>query len=145
MKIDQDLRAAINAAAKAQPNMGWCERSTIIEKSVAAFLKKKSALTKKVNVLIQKGKDLDTKRQAITDQIKKELGPFGLCSKRSDIGASFSDWVDNNDADKFTAAGGVLPPAYKGKWKAEKLIAELAAADPSKRDTILKEYGIDWS
>ena len=145
MKIDQDLRSAINAAAKAQRDMSWRERITVIEKSVTAFLKGKTALVKKMNTLIAKGNALDTQRQAVTDQINKTLGPLGLCVKQSEIGATFSDWGDNEDADKFTAAGGVLPPAYKGNWKAEKLIAELAAADPSKRDAILKEYGINWS
>jgi hypothetical protein len=145
MKIDQDLRAVINAAAKAQPEMGWSERSEIIAKAVAAFLKKRPALTKKVNSLIAKSRELQAKQLEVQEQIHKSLGPLGLRASSNVIEGNFSDWADDRDADTFIAAGGVLPPPRKVKWKAEKLIAQLAAADPKNRDAILKEYGINWA
>lgn len=145
MKIDQDLRAVINAAAKAQPDTGWRERAVTIAKAVAAFLKRRPAMTRKVNALIAKSKSLREQQEAVDAQIKKILHPLGLGVRDYEVVGDFSDWIDDKEADRFIAAGGILPPPFKGKWKAEKLITELAAASPKKRNAILKQYGIDWS
>jgi len=145
MKIDQDLRAAINAAAKVQPEYGYNEENKQITERVDAFLKKKPAVKRKAASLIQQIADLKLKESGLREKAKALLSPFGLYINDQRVSANFRRDMDDVDAQKFVKAGGEIPPPAERRWKAETVIAKLAAAKPEKRDAILKEYGIDWS
>ena len=145
MKIDQDLRAAINAAAKAQPEYSYETESKQIQQCVDALFKKKPSVKRKADALLKESMALRDKKSVIDGRIGELLRPLGLRAYDLRITANFRRDMDDEDAQKFMAAGGQLPPPSQRKWKAETVIARLAAAEPKSRDTILKEYGINWS
>jgi hypothetical protein len=142
MKIDADLRAAIKAAEKAQPSDFLSERAKVADAAIQAFLKKRPALRKKLALLLQSRESLLLSLQKRTNDLNELVYPFGLRIKDNKVCESFL--CDDDDAEKFTEAGGVIPEMPK-RWKADELIAKLAAADPKHRDSILKEHGINWN
>lgn len=142
MKIDADLRAAIKAAEKAQPADSWSERRKVTDAAIQAFLKKKPALRKKLALLLQSRASLRSSIQKKKDEIDALLWPLGLTATDDGICEAFV--YDDENAEKFAKAGGVIPSMPK-RWKADALIAKLAAADPKHRDSILKEHGINWN
>ena len=145
MKIDSDLRAAINAAAKTQEDYSYDHARKIMQQAVDDLMKKKPGLKRRVGSLIQKTKVLSDKIENNHKKIKLLLQPLGLCVYDETIEAQWHRDLDCADAQKFKAAGGQLPSPMKRKWKADTVIARLAAAKPEQRHEILKEYGIDWS
>lgn len=145
MKIDQDLRAAINAAAKAQPEYGYASEMQQITESVDAFLKKKPALKSKVESLGNQLAKLAKKEKELKLKASELLYPVGLYLSADGVKANFRRDLDDEYAQNFVKAGGELPPPMQRRWKAETVLARLAAAKPDQRDAILKEYNIDWS
>lgn len=141
MKIDQDLRAAIRSAEKAQPDVSNYEiRERAKTRAIEDFLKRCPSKAKHVAGLvasIQKGEKM------ASDASKELCAKFGL--RRYDNKLQFSRCGDGGDA--FVKAGGKLPPdrVPGEKWKFDHVIAELAAAEPKDLKRILKKYGINWS
>lgn len=145
MKIDQDLRAAINAAAKAQPEYSHDTERLQIEQCVSALLKKRPAVKRKADALIEEAITLRDKKAVIDGKLDALLKPLGLKAYDFKITANFRRDLDDEDAQKFIANGGELPPPSKRKWKAETVISRLASAEPKSRNAILKEYNINWT
>jgi hypothetical protein len=142
MKIDADLRAAIKAAEKAQPRDSWSERQKAADAAIHAFLKKRPSLKKKICLLLQSRASLQLALEEKTADLNKVLWPLGLTANNTKVCESFLN--DDDDAERFVKAGGVLPKIPE-RWKSDVLIAKLAAADPKHRGSILKEHGINWS
>lgn len=138
MKIDADLRIAIGAAAKGQPQIqnkeSWGDNCKRQKKAVEKLAKKTPELRVALNgIRLEQAKIKDAgvrieKHEAV-------LKKFGIDDSSRPI----------DDADLFRSKGGDYPAAFQ-PWKAEACIARLAAAPDKKTfDAILKEYGIDWS
>ena len=129
MKIDSDLRLAVRAAAKTQPQRNYQQEQDLQKKEVQRFLTstpERAALHRKHQ------KNLLRARSLIADA-EKFYGQFGLQSDGIRV------WSD----EKYKAAGGKLPPE-RSTWRAEKVLGELAAATPAEGKAILKKYGINW-
>ena len=139
MKIDQDLRAAIRSAEKAQPQAAsWEVKEQANKAAIADFLKRFPAKAKKVHSLVASIKKAEAAeaaaRAALCDQ-------FGLRHYNNAI--EFSKCGDGSA--QFEKAGGKMPTAIKGlPWKFDAVVAELAAALPNQKKAILKKYGINW-
>ena len=149
MKIDKDLRAAITAAARSQTQPTWQEEKKQMRDASDAFLKKspsaRRAVAKALKLAAQCD-ELDEKQKALRKQQHAALKPFGLSiDKGGNERHATVDRHSDEDQDAFTKAGGTLPPPHRRHWKADEVIAKLAAATPDKLEAILAEYGINWS
>lgn len=144
MRIERELRMAINAAARAQQTPTYNERQEAEKRSVKAFLKANPALTKKVEAARKRYLTSRAKTDALEQSSAALLKGTGLrFTDRS--GHELEVGFGNKSQELFVASGGVLPPVEKREWKADEVISRLAAADKSERDAILKDYGIKWS
>ena len=147
MKIDADLRMAINAAARAQKPPTSKEERESEDKAVADFLKKHRTLRAKAVAL----KKQSLKARALSDTADAKLNEFlrhyGLvfdeirCPKNDRLEIGYGD----SARAAFLNLGGTLPAPSRRKWTADEVVARLATAKPDQRDAILKEYGINWS
>lgn len=143
MKIDQDLRAAIRSAEKVQPNSNvdkWQLREEAAAEAIADFLKRYPSKAKKVHALVAAMRKA-AKAQKVAEESLCEQ--FGL--RHYDNKLQFARCGAGSGA--FEKAGGkVPPPVVKGEpWKYDRVMAELAAAEPKQLKAILKKYGINWS
>lgn len=130
MKIDQDLRAAIRSADKAQPD-NHDVRSNIQQAAVEELFKRKPSTKQaweRAKRLRQTASDFGSRANAI----ESALGISFYCSK-----------FNVRDEEAFAKAGGNMKPAGK-RWKFDAVMAELAAAEPKQLTAILKKYGINW-
>jgi hypothetical protein len=135
MKIERDLRMAINAVARAQKPSSWEQRHQANAKAVKDLFTKNPALKKKLTQLQKK-----------REQLLKQVGAIN--AQFDDVGLNYKlDTFHTNDDGKkaFVKAGGVLPPVDKRSWKADEVINLLTLAEDQKTfDKILKQYGIVW-
>lgn len=129
MKIDQDLRVAIRAAAKNQPARDYAAERAFEQAEIQRVVTA-TPLRKRLHILHQK-------RIANAKRILHQAESF-----YSDLGLSYELRNIYHDG-KFKAAGGKQPPEHS-TWRAEKLIAQLTAASPAEGRTLLKKYGINW-
>jgi|LakMenEpi03Aug12_release.lakeMendotaPanAssembly.Ray.scaffolds.fasta_scaffold191833_3 hypothetical protein len=137
MKIDQDLRAAIRSAEKAQPSTDYSVREKVNQECIDAFLKRFPAKAKAVNKLIAD----ELKAIAAVAAARKLLcEKFGL--RHYDGKIQFANCGEGKGA--FVKAGGKLPSAKAERWKFDVVMAELAAADAKDCRKILSKYGIKW-
>lgn len=139
MKIDVDLRAVIRAAEKAQNRaISRSYQEEEVSKLIQELLDKKPALKarieksrKKLDALNKKQEALDKEFEAANDVYNE----IGVCS----------DLLTLSSKERFEKSGGKIPVFMNGKWSADRVIAELAAADPKDRQSILLKYGINWT
>jgi len=141
MKVDSDLRMALNAAEKAQVSPDWRARTQINAEALAAFLKTHPALHKKITALVTKKRKAKEASEAASKALEAVILPLGICYD-SDTDIRVPD--AQAYVDKFNAAGGKIPEE-KVAWKASRVIARLVTADPADRQAILAEYGINWN
>lgn len=138
MKIDQDLRLAIRAAEKTHRlanQDSWQAKQARNQAAVAAFLQAKPTAAKVIRAAAAKIKRL----KAAIERHATQIALVGLRSDHSEPpGFALSDEA------RFTKAGGKLP-ALPGRWSADGVIAQLAAAEPAEAKNILKRIGINWT
>jgi hypothetical protein len=145
MRIETDLRMAINAAARAQKEPSYEERQKAEQDAIDKHVKKHAAPVKKARALQAKVEKLQAEIGRLNKEIVAILNPLGIEFTCRDSGPEFElPWGDKAK-ENFVKSGGVLPPSDKRKWSADSVLKQLAAADPKDRDTILKEYGINWT
>lgn len=133
MKISNELRCTIRAAAKAQPEMSrWVAREEQKAKALNRFLKERPAIEVKV-------KNTSRKYKAAVKRLSELGSDHAHLGIRVDSGGG--PYI--SDERKFVEAGGVIGEP-KEVWVAEKVIAELAAADAAEGAKILKRIGIRW-
>jgi hypothetical protein len=144
MKIDNTLRLTIIAASKAQAPIPYNQRDKELAVEVKKVLNAHPTIKKTSQQKLTKVAALRQQLQNLNDEVNGLLAPLGLRIKEGGIGTDFSAW-DDEDAShkKFVKAGGIVPPERE-KWRAEKVIAELAAADAKDAPAILAKYGIVW-
>ncbi len=135
MKIDKELRAVLLSASKIAKNNGidWEAKHQAEEASIEALLKKKPELKKK----LAKAQELYKQAEKLTNEaagLMDELG-FSVANHGKRI----------RDIEAFRKAGGEFDElAGKEKMNYDRIIVELAAADPAELDTILAKYNIKW-
>lgn len=149
MKIDNDLRLAINAAARTSGRtIHWKEEQKREQEAIAAFErgKGKKILTK-ARALHSELLRLDQEQTKVRDRLRSILNPVGLTAHERDEQSVFEFQGGINcdvSRQRFAASGGVLPEPCRRKWSADEVLTKLAAADAKDRDKILAEYGINW-
>ncbi len=142
MKIDTDLRLAIKAAERNQPQDTWTQRALREQASISDWMKKFPAKAKKALALREKA----YKAAAIVSAAEAELcKEFGLrrAHEADNANKKFSFSHCGGNAEQFMRAGGKVH-AESIKWKADSVIARLAAAEPKDAALILKGLGINW-
>jgi hypothetical protein len=138
MKIESELRFAINAAAKTQTELSWQEKADAKREAIEAFLKTRRGLRAKVKRLTADAEEKSKVARAAWHKVDAITEEIGLTRALENFSNAYGE-------EKFEKAGGVLPPREKRRWKAEEVIAKLAAATtPKQFNAILKEYGIHW-
>lgn len=144
MKVDADLRLAINAAARAQRPVSHEQEEADEKKAVNGLITLKSVSIKKARQLRAKWLKLSDQAAAVDAELDKILKPLGLRFENRntpDLELGYGE----SSKQAFVKAGGILPPAKRRKWTADEVIQRLVGVKPDKRDAILKECGIDWS
>lgn len=131
MKIDSDLRCAIKSSERAQPSTNWETRQNANRKAIADLIERKPSIKK----ALSKAKVLDSKSDLYRAMSRKLVEPFGIC---------INDNSRIDDESNFVKSGGKLPLPPKRHWKADEVIAELAAASPKHMKSILAKYSIRW-
>lgn len=140
MKIDSDLRAAIRSAEKAQPSTDWQLRNQQEKDAIAAFLKAKPEIAKRIAFLYKKRETAQKVIEAANTELCKE---YGLRFEYNKPGVlEFASC--NNASERFTKAGGKFPKKDATRWKFDAVMKELAAADEKTGKAILKRIGINW-
>lgn len=140
MKIDTDLRAAIRSAEKCQPVQNDYEaRRKQEDATIADFFKRNPSKAKKCRKLAEDA----IKAEALESSLRKKLcDHYGL--RFGDQRFQFSNYGGANNA-AFIKAGGRLPESTKHiRWTFDKVITELASAEPKQLKGILAKYGIKW-
>ena len=135
MKIEQDLRIVIKAAAdQSKRNSNSWEKSKTREEAIAKFLKafpQKALRLKKLQTDYSNGKKL----QELSEQ-----------KAQKELGLSLDDYrgrIEIHNEAAFTKAGGKLPKT--DEFTADQVIAEYAgAANKAAAASVLKKYGIIW-
>ena len=139
MKIDGDLRAVIRAAEKAQNRaVSQSYKDDEVSKLIQDLLLRKPATKARIDKARKKLEILNKRQEALDEEFNKANDPFneiGVCTDLMTISGKKS----------FEAAGGKLPIYMAGRWAYDRVIAELAAAEPKERQSILLKYGINWS
>ena len=135
MKIEQDLRIAIKAAAdQSKRNSNSWEKSKNREEAIAKFLKsfpQKAMRLKKLQTDYANGKKL---QELCEQKAQKELG-LSLYDYRGRI--------EIHSEAAFTKAGGKIPKT--DEFTAEQVITEYAGAKTkTEAATVLKKFGIVW-
>lgn len=143
MKIDTDLRMAINAAARAQKEPTYEEQQKAKTAAINALIKLHPGAVYKARKLEAKSRKLYAEATKFEKEAQTALDPLGIEFARRE-GIEFDLRYGDKATAAFVNAGGKLPPPSKRKWKADDVIKRLVAADPKDRDAILKEYGINW-
>lgn len=142
MKIDNDMRQAIKAAHKHQPEATTAARNQARQAAVDKFLAERPVFKRKVTQLVKEEVRLRTKLESTRDKLKELLEPIGLDSYE---GRVYLDRYNRHSREeRFTQAGGDLSALTKMEWDVDAVIAELAAADPKDATKILAKYGIRW-
>lgn len=133
MKIEANLRAVINAAAKAQKydRPTWQERERREALSIRNFFKDNSAIAKKLRTAkVQREKLL-----LEISKVNKTIQTSGLNLDLKNIA----------DSALFVKSGGVPPQKQSEPWKAETVLSALASATTEKDfEDILKSHNINW-
>lgn len=134
MKIEQDLRIVIKAAANASKDQ---DRSKSDRDLIAEWLKKFPAKAKQARALVKKIIDSDAAEQKARNELQAK---FGLHRE---------SWRSNgefglSDEGRFVKAGGRIATKLP-KFSEDHVIAEYAAAKTKAEATaVLKKYGIVW-
>lgn len=138
MKIDQDLRAAIRSAEKAQANTdSWEVREANEKKSIREFFCTHPAKAKRARHLAA----TITRTAKILEDSREELcKSFGL---RESGNEGFRYANCDSDRKNFEKAGGKVVRRLE-KWRFDLVMAELAAAPCTQLKAIVKKYGIVW-
>lgn len=129
MKIDQDLRVAIRAAANNQPRRDYSKERDFEKAEIL-----------RVVTSIPEWARAHKKHQARLKRAQKECAEAEKFYAHLGVVASLTGI---RDYQKFKLAGGKVPPEHS-TWKAEVVIAELTAATPKRGKELLKKYGINW-
>lgn len=148
MKIPNDLRLTITAAAKAQPKFSYFTAGKELHALGRDLLKKHPAVKKSATAQAKKLQALKRQVDQVRDQLGKTLATIGLRYSSDQVECNFSihdiDETDNEAVQAYVKAGGQLPK-HAEPWKAQTVIAELAAAPPEQLNTILAKYDIQWT
>ena len=134
MKIEQDLRIVIKAAANASKNQ---DRSRTDRELIEEWIKKNPAKASQARALVKKMDMADAAEQKARNDLKEK---FGL---------NKSAWRSNGefslaDDSAFVKAGGKLP-TKRPKFSEDQVISEYAGAKTKAEATaVLKKYGIIW-
>lgn len=134
MKVEQDLRIAIKAAANASKNQ---DKSKTDRELIAEWVNKYPAKAAKARALLKKIEQADAAEKNARLQLEKQ---FGLGQ---------SHWRGNGDfvlcdEDKFTKVGGKIATKVP-KFSEDAVIAEYAAAKTKQEaEKVLAKYSIVW-
>lgn len=134
MRVDQDLRIAIKAAAGCSKNQNTAKNTFDL---IAAWLKKFPKKAAKARALVKAIQAADAAEKKAREQLDKQ---FGLCP---------SYWRGNGefcmtDEAAFVKAGG-QPATKLPKFDENQVITEYAAAKtPAEAAKVLAKYGIVW-
>lgn len=134
MKIEQDLRIVIKAAANASKNQ---DRSKSERLLIEEWIKKYPAKAAKARALVKAILDADSAERKAREQLEKQ---FGL---------NRSSWHGNgefglSDEAAFTKAGGETG-TKRLRFSEDQVISEYAAAaTPAAASKVLARYGIVW-
>lgn len=138
MKIDTDLRLAIKAAERAQPH-DYDGRDKREQEAIARFLKDHPAKARRVRALAKKAKRCYAEYQKANALIHDG---FGLQTSEN-RGSGFCISGYGPSQERFAKAGGKLP-LKTTRWKADNVIAQIAAATPKEGAKLIKNLGINW-
>ncbi len=128
MKIDSNLRQAIKACERCQSPPSF-ESQRRAQKAVIEHVIKLPAHAAKVKAAL----GALAKAREITEKAEAVFEALGISPELNQI----------EDEDLFRAAGGHLNARYQ-RWNFNKIVAEIAAADPAEARKILKRIGINW-
>lgn len=134
MKVDQDLRIAIKAAAGCSKNQSSVKDNREL---IEAWLKKFTKKAARARALIKVMEASDRAEQKAREQLEKQ---FGLCK---------SHWHGHGefclaDEKAFVSAGGEQATKLP-KFDENQVITEYAAAKtPGEAAKVLAKYGIVW-
>jgi len=130
MMIDANLRAAIAAASKVQPNEHEA-RDHEQEQALHGYLKSPAGASVRAM--------LGRRARAVSDLAGED-------AKLHDVGLVV--YRDNEpmirDAKLFIKATGIKLTVLARHWSFDQAIAELAATKPGDRLKVLRKYGIIW-
>ena len=134
MKVEQDLRIAIKAAANASKNQ---DKAKTDRQLIEEWVKKYPAKAAKARGLLKKIEDADAAEKRAREQLGKQFG-LGQSHWRGS-----GDFV-LCDESKFAAVGGKIATKVP-KFSEDAVIAEYAAAKTQQEaDKVLAKYSIVW-
>lgn len=144
MRVDADLRQAINAVAATAKKQVYnrAAREEARQAAIVVYMAtKKAAPVRAALVAYTKAKKAAIAAEAEMENADTIANKHGLhfISYRAEKPYA----ALNNDSD-FVRAGGKLPPEFTDGWDANQVIAELVAAPEKDKLAILKKYGIIW-
>lgn len=141
MKIDTDLRLAIKAAEKAQTKPDYWKQEAQKRKDITAALKKKPALYKKAMGCVRRIIHAEKLEAAASKTLCDELG-----LRLNDRVAKDFNFANCGDGQgRFEKAVAKLSFAKTTNWRADHVLARIAAATPKEGAKIIKELGINWT
>lgn len=129
MKIDADLRAAVRSAEKAQPYSHELERAAA-KRAIDDLCKRKPA----VMAALRSAALISKKIDALWVENRTLLNRIGINKDGDHI----------TDEQAFVKIGGKLPGPREIRWRFDRVMADLAAADAKEAAAILKQCGINW-
>lgn len=139
MKIDTDLRLAIKAAEKAQPQDGYDARNKREQDAVIKFFAAYPEKAKRARLLSKQAAAAYARYQAADEAICKEFGLRRMGGSQS----GFQLGGCGASPNRFVKAGGKLP-TRQVRWSADNVMAQIAAATPKEGAKIIKSLGINW-
>jgi hypothetical protein len=134
MRVEQDLRIAIKAAATASTKQ---ERTKDEQQLITDWVKKFPAKAKRARLLKKKAEEADVAERTFRETMEKEFGLNG------------SNWIRNGEfsicnEERFAKAGGNIG-TKRPSFSDNQVIAEYAAAKTkSEAEKVLAKYGIVW-
>jgi hypothetical protein len=141
MKIDTELRRAITAMAKRQPEQTWQQKEEANKKAIADFFAAKPSAKRKVEALIRKAVKADKDRNEAGQSLCRD---FGLRMDSYEIGTEIVFARCDSENGAFIKAGGVPPSKHPDKWTIDSVIAQLTKATPQDGAEILRRIGVNW-
>lgn len=134
MKVEQDLRIAIKAAANASKNQ---DKSKTDRQLIEDWIKKNPAKAAKARAFIKRMRDADEIKTKAKFELAKQ---FGLCESHWQGLGEFCICDEGN----FRDAGGKIATKLP-KFSEDQVIAEYAAAKTKQEaEKVLAKYGIVW-
>lgn len=133
MKVTQEMKIAITAAANASKRDRATSRYTSDEEKIKDLLKRKPAVAAKVRAATKR---IEALRKSESDQQKK-LNVFGL-------GMWDSGRVHINNEERFAKSGGKIDKPRPSFTSDEVIAKILACKSDAAAHKVLESYGIVW-